>query len=138
MMKSLVPAFIVLFTAGLEDVRACMGPHQRMFPTCEINAPHGDERTTIVYVNSGNALSSVTPGSDGIVTEVVDVEIGLADKPHYIVLSNGKPIIWRFTGASMPYRVLLFWAPNLMARREAESLAFRAIASYSPRLTCRN
>jgi len=100
MMKSLVPAFIVLFTAGLEDVRACMGPHQRMFPTCEINAPHGDERTTmtIVYVNSGNALSSVTPGSDGIVTEVVDVEISLADKPHYIVLSNGKPIIWRFTG----------------------------------------
>jgi hypothetical protein len=33
-----------------------------------------------------------------MVTEVVDVEIGVADKPHYIALSSGKPIIWRFTG----------------------------------------
>jgi hypothetical protein len=56
------------------------------------------KRTAVVYVNSGSALSSVTPGSDGMVTEVVDIEIGVADKPHYIVLSSGKPIIWRFTG----------------------------------------
>jgi hypothetical protein len=56
------------------------------------------KRTAVVYVNSGSAFSSVTPGSDGMVTEVVDIEIGVADKPHYIVLSSGKPIIWRFTG----------------------------------------
>src|SRR5215831_2971772 len=98
MVKSLILAFILLFAARLENAHACMGPHQRTFPTCEISAPRSDERTTIVYVNSGNALSSVTLGSDAIVTEVVDVEIGVADKPHYIALSSGKPIIWRFTG----------------------------------------
>jgi hypothetical protein len=98
MVKSLILAFILLFAARLEDAQACMGPHRRTFPTCEISAPRRDERTTIVYVAGGSALSSVTPGSDGIVTEVVDVEIGVADKPHYIVLSSGKPIIWRFTG----------------------------------------
>jgi hypothetical protein len=98
MVKLLLFAFVLLLTIRLEDAQACLGPHRRTFPTCEINAPHKDERTTIVYVNGGNALSSVTPGSDGIVTEVVDIEIGVADKPHYIVLSSGKPIIWRFTG----------------------------------------
>lgn len=98
MMKPLILAFILLSMACLKDAQACLGPHQRTFPSCEISAPRKDERTTIVYVNSGSGLSSVTPGSDAIVTEVVDVEIGVADKPHYIVLSSGKPIIWRFTG----------------------------------------
>lgn len=98
MVKLLFLAFILLLTVRLEGAQACLGPHRRTFPTCEISAPRKDERTTIVYVNSGNALSSVTPGSDRVVTEVVDVEIGVADKPHYIVLSSGKPIIWRFTG----------------------------------------
>jgi hypothetical protein len=98
MVKSLSLAFILLLAARMENAQACMGPHQRTFPTCEISAPRSDERTAVVYVNGGSALSSVTPGSDGMVTEVVDVEIGVADKPHYIVLSSGKPIIWRFTG----------------------------------------
>jgi hypothetical protein len=89
---------LLLFAAYVENAHACSLPHQRTFPTCEISAPRSDERTTVVYVNSGSALSSVTPGSDGLVTEVVDIEIGVADKPHYIVLSSGKPIIWRFTG----------------------------------------
>jgi hypothetical protein len=97
MVRSLSLAFI-LFAACLENAHACMGAHQRTFPTCEISAPRSDERTTVVYVNSGSALSSVTPGSDRMVTEVVDIEIGVADKPHYIVLSSGKPIIWRLTG----------------------------------------
>jgi hypothetical protein len=96
--KSLILAFILLFAACLENARACAVPHRRTFPACEISAPRSDERTTIIYVNSGSALSSVTPGSDAIVTEVVDIEIGIADKPHYIVLSSGKPIIWRFAG----------------------------------------
>src|SRR5215831_10947338 len=86
MVKSLILAFILLFAARLENAHACMGPHQRTFPTCEISAPRSDERTTIVYANSGNALSSVTLGSDVMVTEVVDIEIGVADKPHYIAL----------------------------------------------------
>src|ERR1700722_18138008 len=88
----------LFFSAHLENAQACMWQHIRTFPTCEISAPRSNERTTVVYVNSGSALSSVTPGGDGIVTEVVDIEIGVADKPHYIVLSSGKPIIWRFTG----------------------------------------
>jgi hypothetical protein len=98
MLKPLILAFILLLAARAENAHACMTPHVRTFPTCEISAPHGDERTTIVYANSGNAHSSVMLGSDAIVTEVVDIEIGVADKPHYIVLSSGKPIIWRFTG----------------------------------------
>jgi hypothetical protein len=98
MVKSLTLALILLLAARLENAQACLGPHQRTFPTCEIGAPRSDERTAVVYVNGGSALSSVTPGSDGMVTEVVDVEIGVADKPHYIVLSSGKPIIWRFKG----------------------------------------
>jgi hypothetical protein len=98
LVKSLILTFILVFAARLENAYACMEPHQRTFPTCEISAPRSDERTTIVYANGGSALSSVTPGIDAVVTEVVDIEIGVADKPHYIVLSSGRPIIWRFTG----------------------------------------
>jgi hypothetical protein len=100
MIRPLNLAVVLLFAACVEHAQACgtAGAGQRVFPVCEISAPRSDERTAVVYVNSGSGLSSVTPGSDGIVTEVVDVEIGVADKPHYIVLSSGKPIIWRFTG----------------------------------------
>jgi hypothetical protein len=98
MVKSLGLAFVLLFAARPENAHACLFAHERTFPTCEIDAPRSDERTTVVYVNSGSGLSSVTPGSDGMVTEVVDIEIGVADKPHHIVLSSGKPIIWRFMG----------------------------------------
>jgi len=98
MAKSLILAFILMFAVRIEHADACLGPHTRLFPACEIGAPRGDERTTVIYANSGTGLSSVTLGSDAIVTEVVDIEIGVADKPHYIVLSSGKPIIWRFTG----------------------------------------
>jgi hypothetical protein len=69
-----------------------------MFPTCEIDAPHRDERITVIYAARGGHLSSATLGSDAVVTEVVDIEVEPADKPHYIALSSGNPIIWRFTG----------------------------------------
>jgi hypothetical protein len=98
MVKSLILASILLLTVLIEHADACMGPHIRIFPACDISTPRDDERVTIVYANSGTGLSSVTLGSDAIVTEVVDIEIGVADKPHYIVLSSGKPIIWRFKG----------------------------------------
>ena len=78
--------------------RACMGPHERVFPVCSIPTPRDAERTTLIYANSGKALASVSLGSDAVVTEVVDVEIAPADKPHNIVLSSGKAIIWRFSG----------------------------------------
>jgi hypothetical protein len=81
-----------------DGAAACSGPHTRVFPTCEIDAPRADERTTVIYANGGKALSSATLGSDSVVTEVVDVEIEPADRPHYIALSSGKPVIWRFTG----------------------------------------
>src|SRR5262245_51605950 len=79
---------------------ACMSSTQviRMFPTCEIDAPRLDERITVIYAAGGKGLSSTTLESDAIVTGVVDVEIEPADKPHYIALSSGSPIIWRFTG----------------------------------------
>jgi hypothetical protein len=96
--NSFILALVLLSTAFIVSAFACWGPHTRIFPACEISAPRGDERTTIVYANSGEGLSSVTLGSDAIVTEVVDVEIGVADKPHYIVLSSGKPMVWRFSG----------------------------------------
>jgi hypothetical protein len=41
-----------------------------------------DERVTVIYVNRGKGLSSVTPGSDAFVTEVVDVEIEAGEKPQ--------------------------------------------------------
>lgn len=81
----------------VDSALACLGPHQRLFPICEISAPRTNQRT-VIYANSGKGLSSAALGSDAIVTEVVDIEVGLADKPHYIVLSSGKPIIWRFNG----------------------------------------
>jgi hypothetical protein len=77
---------------------ACMVPHIRVFPTCEIDAPRADERITVVYANGGKGLSSATLGSDTIITEVVDVEIEPAGRPHYIALSSGKPVIWRLAG----------------------------------------
>jgi hypothetical protein len=70
----------------------------RMFPVCEIDAPRTDERVTVIYAAGGKRLSSATLESGAVVTEVVDVEIEPADKPHYIVLSSGNSIIWRFTG----------------------------------------
>ncbi len=98
MVMLLFLAVTFVFIVRPENAHACYGPHQRTFPTCEIDAPRSDERTAVVYVNGGSALSTVTVGDDSIVTEVVEIEIGTADKPHYIVLSSGKPIIWRFTG----------------------------------------
>jgi hypothetical protein len=42
---------------------------------------------------------------------VVDIEIEAAEKPHYIALSSGKPIIWRFTGrVDTISRVVVFGA----------------------------
>jgi hypothetical protein len=53
-----------------------------------------DERTAVIYTAGGKSPSSATLGSDSIVPETVDVEIDPADKPHYIALSSGKPVIW--------------------------------------------
>jgi len=92
-----VSTYLVVW-AETDGAAACSGPHTRVFPTCEIDAPRADERTTVIYANGGKALSSATLGSDSVVTEVVDVEIEPAEKPHYIALSSGKPVIWRFTG----------------------------------------
>jgi hypothetical protein len=78
--------------------QACMGPHERVFPVCSIPAPRDAERTTVIYVHSGKALASASLGGDAVVTEIVDVQIAPADKPHKIVLSSGKAIIWRFFG----------------------------------------
>ena len=101
-LTSPVPAASVLLTLAL-GISAHFGtavgrPYFKVFPTCQIDPPRPDERTTVIYVKSGAALSSVTIGGDDVITEVVDVEIAPAEKPHYIVLSSGKPIIWRFTG----------------------------------------
>jgi hypothetical protein len=53
---------------------------------------------SVICANSGKALSSISLGDANGITEVVDVEIGVSERPHYIVLSSGKPIIWRFSG----------------------------------------
>jgi hypothetical protein len=77
---------------------ACVGPHIRLYPTCDVTAPRSDERVALIYAYGGQALSSAALGGDDNVTEAVDVEIGAADKPHYIALSSGKSVIWRFSG----------------------------------------
>src|SRR5262249_29949222 len=91
-------ALLVIVTLQASPAAACMGPHTRTFPACEISTPRDDERVTAIYAHGGQGLSSVALGSDYRVTEVVDIEIEAAEKPHYIALSSGKPIIWRFTG----------------------------------------
>src|SRR5215813_9333175 len=88
----------LLVTLQARPAAACMGPHTRTFPACEISTPRDDERVTAIYVHGGQGLSSVALGSDDRVTEVVDIEIEAAEKQHYIALSSAKPIIWRFTG----------------------------------------
>ncbi|MBL4787069.1 MAG: hypothetical protein JKY49_16795 [Cohaesibacteraceae bacterium] len=69
-----------------------------MFPTCEIASPRPDERVTVLYANGGAGLSPVALGNIQTLTEVVDVEVTAGDRPHYIAISSGKPIIWRFSG----------------------------------------
>jgi hypothetical protein len=91
-------AFLFAMPASPALALACAGPNGRVFPTCEISTPRADERVTVIYAHGGKGLSSVALGSDDLVTEVVDVEIEAAEKPHYIALSSGKPIVWRFTG----------------------------------------
>src|SRR5262245_9044053 len=88
----------LLVTLQASPATACGGPHTRTFPACEISAPRDDERVTAIYAHGGQGLSSIALGDDERVTEVVDIEVEVADKPHYIALSSGKPIIWRFTG----------------------------------------
>src|SRR5262245_48214008 len=95
---TIVVSTCLVVWAETDGAAACSGPHTRVFPTCEIDAPRADERTTVIYANGGKALSSATLGSDSVVTVVVDVEIEPDEKPHYIALSSGKPVIWRFTG----------------------------------------
>ena len=84
------------------SVSACgAGGHfdtRTFYPACEIEAPRAEERVTAIQVYSGAALSPVYLEAESVVTEVVDIEIGAAEKPHYIVLSSGKAIIWRFHG----------------------------------------
>lgn len=89
---------VIALSALSGPAAACLGALTRVFPTCDIGAPRDDERVALVYAYSGDALSSVSIGTDENVTEVVDIEIGAADKPHYIALSSGKRIIWRFSG----------------------------------------
>jgi hypothetical protein len=90
-------AFLFAAVASSKPTQACIGPHNRFFPACTIPAPQDTERTSVIYANSGKAPSSTLGDANGV-TEVVDIEIGPSDKPHYIVLSSGKPIIWRFSG----------------------------------------
>lgn len=94
--------FFILVALSLTTIptasSACMMPHERVFPTCEVSAPTMDERTTVIYANSGAGLSSLAVGNELSITEVVDVEIDASSKPHYIALSSGKPLIWRFSG----------------------------------------
>ena len=77
---TIVVSTCLVVWAETHGAAACMGPHTRVFPICEIDAPRADERTTLIYANGGKALSSATLGSDSIVTEVVDVEIEPAVK----------------------------------------------------------
>ena len=88
----------LLVTTQTKPAVACAAPHIRVFPVCEFSTPRGNERVTAIYAHGGKGLASVALGSDDLVTEVVDVEIEAAKTPHYIALSSGKPIIWRFTG----------------------------------------
>src|SRR5262245_38104767 len=94
----LVVCGLAVLTAFTSSAIACRGAHARVFPTCTLYQPRPGERVSVVYAYSGSGLSSVSVGGDEVVTEVVDVQIGPAEKPHYIVLSSGKPVIWRFSG----------------------------------------
>lgn len=93
---------------------ACSIAPIMVYPTCAVPAPRPDERVTAIYSERGQALSSVTVGGDAMLTEVVEVEVEAADRPHYIALSSGGPIIWRFTGqTALISRVVVFGSQHL-------------------------
>jgi len=99
------------FLLQSREASACIGPHTRMFPTCEVAAPKQDERVTVLYANGGEGLSSVALESTLDITEVVDVKIDPGDFAHYIAISSGKPLIWKFSGAiDAVSRVVVFGA----------------------------
>lgn len=77
---------------------ACMGPHTRIFPVCEIAAPDEGERVSLIYSNGGEGLSSVAIDNTLNLTEVVDIEVSASERDHYIAISSGKSVIWRFFG----------------------------------------
>ena len=68
------------------------------YPSCDVPAPRPDERVTTISADRGQGLSTVTLGADSTFTEVVDIEVQEADRPHYIALSSGGAMIWRFSG----------------------------------------
>ena len=81
------------------------------YPGCDIPAPSPDERVTTVFAERGQGLSSVTLGADSTFTEIVDIEVEAADRPHYITLASAEAIIWRFSGrVDTIARVIVFGA----------------------------
>ena len=70
LLKALLSICLVVSVQTVSAL-ACVDTICRVFPTCEINGPRADERTTVIYANRGTSLSSVTLGSDINVTEVV-------------------------------------------------------------------
>lgn len=96
--KVLMSLVCIISLAHTNKAAALCTANERVFPVCDINSPTAEERTTVIYAYSGEGLSSVSLGGDKVVTEVVDVEISAAEKPHYIVLFHGKALIWRFSG----------------------------------------
>lgn len=68
------------------------------YPSCDVPAPRPDERVTTIFADRGQGVSTVTLGADSTFTEVVDIEVQEADRPHYITLASTGAIIWRFSG----------------------------------------
>lgn len=68
------------------------------YPSCDVPAPRPDERVTTIFADRGQGLSTVTLGADSTFTEVADIEVQEADRPHYITLASAGAIIWRFRG----------------------------------------
>lgn len=66
---------------------------------CTLPRPSEAAQVLLLSAYEGNALSSVTIGSQDIEVRTASIAVEAGDGPLYVVAVSHRPMIWRFTGA---------------------------------------
>lgn len=90
-------------------------------PLCPVPAPGARARAMAVAIGEGHLLSTVALESQDQVTTIADLQIEQGDAPLYLLVSSGRPVVWRLTGAVQRVERIAVFAQTASA--EGKSLA---------------
>lgn len=89
-----------IYGGSMPAVSARMAAPRIEQPSCGLPAPSARAQIALLSAYEGQALSSVTIGSQDIEVRTASVTIAPGDQPLYVVITSFRPVIWRFTGAT--------------------------------------